>query len=55
MKCLLCTQQYEEKDLLVKHYVSDDKINTANWFFKALFKENKEHFFAESAIGVKPF
>ena len=55
MKCLLCTPQFEEKSVLVKHYITDHKINTANWFFKVLFKEKKDTFLAESAIGVKLF
>ena len=46
---------FEEKKLLVKHYITDNKINTANWFFKALFNEKKDTFLAESAVGVKLF
>ena len=55
IKCLLCTRQFEEKKLLVKYYITDHKINITNWFFKALFKEKKETFLTESAIGVKLF
>ena len=38
-----------------KHYISDHKINTANWFLKALFKQKKDIYLPESTIGVKPF
>ena len=55
MKCLLCTHQFEEKNLLVKHYITDHKINTANWFFKALFKEKKGHFFSRKCYRCETF
>ena len=55
MKCLLCTRQFEEKNLSVKHYITDHKINTANWFFKVLFKEKKGHFFSRKCYRCEAF
>ena len=55
MKCLLRTQQFDDQNLLKNHYITDHKINSTNWFFKALFKENKGHFFTRKTYMCETF
>ena len=55
MRCLMCTRQFEEKNLLLKHYISDHKINSANYFLKAFFKEKKGGFFSRKCYRSSTF
>ena len=45
MKCLICAKDYECGNQLKKHYETIHKINTFNYFLKALFQEKKDNFF----------
>ena len=42
MKCLLCTRNFQDTNLLKNHYIVEYKSNPNNWFFKALFERGKE-------------
>ena len=44
MKCLLCVQDFIDKNNLKKHYLNQHRINSKNHFFKALFEKNNEIF-----------
>ena len=53
MRCLMCPCQFEEKNLLLNRYIYDHKINSANCFLKALFKEAKGNFFCRCSAFLK--
>ena len=55
MRCLYCSQHFEEENLLKKHYENNHKVDINNCFFKALFKQKKHIFLAESVIVAKAF
>ena len=56
MRCLYCSQHFEEENLLKKHYENNHKVDINNWFFKSLFKQKKKHIFlAENVIVAKAF
>ena len=44
MRCLYCSQHFEEKNLLKKHYENNHTVDINNWVFKALFKQKKHIF-----------
>ena len=40
----MCSRFYEKKNDLKKHYLTRDRINAKNYFFKALFKKTNGNF-----------
>ena len=44
MKCLLCVQDFIDKNDRKKHYLNQHRINAKNHFFNALLKKNNGHF-----------
>ena len=44
MKCLLCVQDFIDKNNLKKHYLNQHRINSKNYFLKALFEKDNEIF-----------
>ena len=55
MKCLLCTRSFEEKNSLQNHDIDRHEINSSNWFFKALFKEDNNRFFVRKCYWCEQF
>ena len=55
MKCLLCTRNLHDKNLLKNHYELKHKSDPNNWFFKALFKKNKDIFFVRKCYRCEKF
>ena len=55
MKCLLCTSNFQEKNSLQNQYIDRHKINSSNWFFKALFKKDNNKFFIKKCYRCEQF
>ena len=55
MKCLLCTCQFQNKNSLKSHYRLEHKLNPNNWFFRAIFEEDKEDFFLRRCCRCDKF
>ena len=55
MRFLYCSQHFEEENLLKKHCENNHKVDINNCFFKALFKQKKHIFLAESVTVAKAF
>ena len=55
MKCLLCTRNFQDKNLLKNHYILKHKTNPNNWFFKALFKKEEDTFFVRKCCQCEQF
>ena len=55
MRCLYCGVQLQHQNSLKSHYKLFHKINTSNWFFKALFEENKGDFFSRKCYHFEKF
>ena len=55
MKCFLCTRKFEDKNSLKNQYIAEHKLDPKNWFFKALFEENKQRFLARKCYLCEKF
>ena len=55
MKCLYYSQHFEEKNLPKIHYENKHKVNSANYYFKALFGQKKDKFFNRKCYRCESF
>ena len=54
-QCLLCILDFKDKNSLQKHYIDKHKINSTNWFFKALFKKVNNGFSVRKCYCCEQF